>query len=369
MRIGMISRTIPPYDRGGIQTHVYNLAKSLAKQGVEVHLFIIGKKQKMDNLVIHPVKAFGFPRLTAGLYMTFALNAARHARRHKLDLIHGHAFYSFGYALTKKLPFVMTLHGTQLLHMSYLSSNQSTKTTPNHIMTDFIAMMMESYCIKKADLMIVTCKKNKQEVMDELKLDEERFRIVYQGVDVERFTPSRCEGKKVLFLGRLHERKGIDRILKAWQKVHKEDKDAKLLVAGKGEFEEQYKKMARDLGLEGSVEFLGHVPEEELPGLYASSSIFVNPSYYEAFGLTTLEAMASGLPVLATDTGVASEAIEKGKNGYLIDDEDMGDRILEVLSSDKMKAMGRRSRQIVEEKFTWDQTALGTIEVYKELLE
>jgi len=366
MRIGMISRTIPPYDRGGIQTHVYNLAKSLAKHDVEVHLFIIGKKQKMDNIVIHPVKAFPFPRLTAGLYMSFALNAARHARRCKLDLIHGHAFYSYGYALTKKLPFVVTVHGTQL---SYLRATLETDPTPNHVMTDSIAMMMERYSINKADLLIVTCKKNKQEIMDELKLDKERVRIVYQGVDVERFLPSKCEGKKVLFLGRLHERKGIDRIIRAWQKVHKQDNEAKLLVAGKGEFEEQYKKMALDLGLKGSVEFLGHVPEKELPGLYTSSSLFVMPSYYEAFGLVTLEAMAAGLPILATDTGIAPEAIEKGKNGYLIDDDDMADRILEVLSSDKMKAMGRRSRQIVEEKFTWDKTALGTIEVYKELLE
>jgi len=366
MRIGMISRTIPPYDRGGIQTHVYNLAKSLAKHDVEVHLFIMGKKQKLDNIVIHPVRAFPFPRLTAGFYMTFALNAARHARRHKLDLIHGHAFYSFGYALTKKLPFVVTVHGTQL---SYLRATLETNPTPNHVMTDSIAMIMERYSINKADLLIVTCKKNKQEIMDELKLEEERVRIVYQGVDVEHFLPSKCEGKRVLFVGRLHERKGIDRILKAWEKVHKEDKDAKLLVAGKGEFEEQYKKMASKLGLKDSVEFLGHVTEEELPGLYTSSSLFVMPSYYEAFGLVTLEAMAAGLPVLATDTGIAPEAIEKGKNGYLIDDDDMADRILEVLSSDKMKAMGHRSRRIVEEKFTWDKTALGTIEVYKELLE
>ena len=366
MRIGMISRTIPPYDRGGIQTHVYNLAKCLAKQGIEVHLFIMGKKQKMDNIIIHPVRAFGFPRLTAGLYMTFALNAARHARRHKLDLVHGHAYYSFGYALTKKLPFVLTIHGTQL---SYLRATLETNPTPNHVMTDSIAMMMERYCIKKADRLIVTCKKNKQEIMDELRLDEERVRIVYQGVDVERFSPSKCEGKRVLFVGRVHERKGIDRVLKAWVKVHKEDEDAKLLVAGRGEFEAQYKKMAYDLGLKDSVEFLGHVAEEELPSLYTSSSLFVMPSYYEAFGLVTLEAMAAGLPVLATDTGIAPEAIEKGKNGYLIDDENMADRILEVLASDKMKAMGRRSRQIVEERFTWDQTAQGTIEVYKELVE
>jgi len=365
----MISRTIPLFDRGGIQTHVYNLSKALARQGVEVDLFIIGKKVDIGkNLTIHPIKAFGFPRLTAGLYATFTLNAARHAKRYDLDLIHGHSMYATGYALMKKKPFVLTLHGTQL---SELRATLETRPRANHVMTDTITTLMEKYSISKADRVIVTCKHNFEEVIDQYNIDEEKMRVVYQGVDVERFTPSKCEGKTVLFVGRLHQRKGVDRLLRAFKKVVKEEPEAKLLIAGRGEGEQEYKALAKKLALGASVKFLGHFPEEELPGLYSSASLFVMPSYYEGFGLVLLEGMASGLPVLAFDTGVVPEIIENGRNGFMVeDDNDLADRVLEILADEqKRKAMGKRSRAIVEEKLTWDRTAKGTIEVYKELVE
>jgi len=363
----MITRTIPPFDRGGIQTHVFNLSKALVKQGVEVHLFIMGKNIDIAGIQVHQVRAFPFPRLAAGLYVTFTLNAARHARRYDLDLIHGHSMYAAGYALIKKRPFVLTLHGTQL---GELRSSLETRPRPNHVLTDSVSMLMEKYSIYKADLIIVTCKHNKEEVIEQYGIDKDRLRVVYQGVDLGRFSPSKCEGKKVLFVGRLHERKGLDRLLKAFRRVHKEDPMARLLIAGKGEGEKEYKALAKKLGLGPSVEFLGHVPDADLPGLYSSASLFVMPSYYEGFGLVLLEAMASGLPVLAFDTGVVPEVIEKGRNGYVVDERSLADRMLEILADEKKRmAMGKRSRAIVAEKLSWDRTAEGTVGVYKELLD
>jgi len=363
----MITRTIPPFDRGGIQTHVLNLSKALAKQGVEVHLFIIGKKVDFEGMVVHPVRAFPFPRLAAGLYVTFTLNAARHARRYDLDLIHGHSMYAAGYGLVKKRPFVLTLHGTQL---GELRSSLETRPRPNHVLTDSASMLMEKYSIRKADRVIVTCKHNKEEVIEQYGVDEEKMRVVYQGVDLERFSPSRCEGKTALFVGRLHERKGLDRLLKAFKRVHKEDPAARLLIAGKGEGEKEYRALAKELGLGPSVEFLGHVPDADLPALYSSASLFVMPSYYEGFGLVLLEAMASGLPVLAFDTGVVPEVIENGRNGYVVDETSLANRMLGILGDEKRRrAMGQRSRAIVAEKLSWDRTAEGTIAVYKELLD
>jgi glycosyltransferase involved in cell wall biosynthesis len=367
LRVGMISRTIPPFDRGGIQTYVLGLSRALVDLGLDVHLFIIGEKIEMEGLKIHPVRAFPLPRLTAGLYMSFALNAARHVSRYDLDVIHGHSMYAGGYALSKNLPFVVTLHGTQL---SELRSTFSTRPRPDHVLTDSCSMFMERAAAAKADIVIAVCKKHKREVVEQYGIDEEKLRVVYEGIDVDRFSPSSCEGNDVLFVGRLHQRKGVDRLLRAFKKVTESNGDARLRIAGKGEGESEYKKMARELGLGESVEFLGHVPDSELPALYSSASMFVMPSYYEGFGLVLLEAMASGLPVLAFDTGVAPEIIKNGKNGYIVDEHDMHDRILEMLSNPKKrKAMGKAGRKVVEKNLTWKKTAEHMLGIYREILE
>jgi glycosyltransferase involved in cell wall biosynthesis len=366
LRVGMISRTVPPFDRGGIQTYVLGLSKALAARGVKVHLFIIGQELEIEGIEVHPIKAFPVPRLTAGLYTTFALNAARHVKRYDLDIIHGHSMYAGGYALAKRLPFVVTLHGTQL---SELRATLETRPRPNHVLTDSFSMVMERMAASKADLVIAVCKRHKEEIMEQYGIEEDRIRVVYEGIDVQRFSPSECKGKDVLFVGRLHQRKGLDRLLKAFKKVKESDPEARLRIAGKGEGEKEYKALSRKLGIDDVVQFLGHVPDDVLPGLYTSSSLFIMPSYYEGFGLVLLEAMASGLPVLAGDTGVAPELVQNGKNGFIIDETDLHSRILEVLSDEALKRdMGKRNRAIMEKDLSWDNVAGNMVKVYKELL-
>ncbi len=374
MKIGMIGRSIPPFDRGGIQTHIAELSRALAQKGVETHVFIVGqgskkpgKYIKKKNLYVHPIPCIPLPRLTLGEYLSFSLNVGRKIKTYDLDLIHGHSMYSFGYALVKKLPYVLTMHGTQL---NEFRGSLHYGAHPNHVITDFSSMLMERYSGRKADKIIVVSNENRNDVIAQYGVPRDKIATIPNGVDVTRFSSSNCKSKTLIFVGRLHERKGIDKLLESFSKVIKEEKNAFLNIVGSGEDEIRLKDMAKKLGLrKKNLEFHGFVTEEELTKIYEGSSIFVLPSYYEGFGIVLIEAMSAGLPLVSVRTGGATEVIEEGKNGYLVDHDNMHEALLKLLGDEKLRVrMGRASRKMVEKEYAWDKIAGDVIKVYDEVL-
>jgi glycosyltransferase involved in cell wall biosynthesis len=381
MRIGMVTRTIFPFDRGGIQRHVAEISKALSKEGLEVHVFVVGKgfgvkrtlypqtPQKevlLENGIhLHPVSVIPFPKLTLGEYLTYSLNAARHANKFDLDLIHGQSMYSFGCALKKRFPLVVTIQGPQIVEFKTLSGPH---TTMNHMVTDAASVKMEAYSSRKADRVIVDSMESKRIVMEKYGVDESKIRvIVKEGVNLEEFKQSSCQGNIVLFVGRLHERKGVDLLLPIFKEVIKEKK-AILRIVGSGEKEKALRKQAARLGLSEDVEFLGYLPDSEMRKQYSEASIFVLPSRYEGFGIVLLEALASGLPIVATQTGISSKVVEEGKNGFLVDHKDMKEAIVKLLNdNDLRKRMGLRSREIAE-NYSWSSAAKRMIAIYEELV-
>ena len=139
---------------------------------------------------------------------------------------------------------------------------------------------------------------------------------------------------------------------------------------GSGEYESRLKGLAKRLKLgKKNVQFLGFVPEKTLIELYSKSSIFVLPSYYEGFGIVLIEAMSAGLPLVSVRTGGATEVIEEGKNGYLVDYDNMHEPLLKLLGDEKLRIrMGKESRKRVEKKYDWKKIAGDVIKVYKEVL-
>jgi len=367
VKIGIIARTVPPLDRGGIQTHVFELSKALAKKGIEVHLFIKGKGLTIPDITIHDIRPIPVPRLTLGEYVSFSTLSAGRAKAADLDLVHGHSMYSFGYAMTrrKEIPYVLTAHGTQ---KNELKHTLETRPTPNHVITDFGSMLMERYSAKRADAVIVVSRENKEDIVSQYGIPENKVRVIHNGIDPDRFGISDLDTNRIVYVGRLHERKGVDRLLLSFKKVL-DEMDAGLTIVGSGEMEGPLKELAKKLDIEKSVRFSGFVDDDKIPGLYSSSSIFVMPSYYEGFGIVLLEAMASGLPVVATATGGAPELIENGVNGFLVTHENMHESIISLLQDKALrKTCGARNRKIAADQYSWDAIADRTLEVYKTLI-
>jgi glycosyltransferase involved in cell wall biosynthesis len=363
----MVARALPVVDRGGIQTHVWELARALSDLGVEVTLYL-HKAPYPDDLPFEVVQVpfIAAPRLTAMQYVTASWMSALLLKDRTFDVVHGHSMYGWGPAIGGFRPCVLTCHGTQL---NELRCMVSTAFDPYHIATDFVSYLMERWAAGRADRIITMCQENSRDVHEQYGVPEGIIRAIPPGIHPERFSEARPEGPLVLSVGRLYPRKGLGHLLRAMPEVRARVPGARLLVAGRGESEGELRALAKQLDLGDAVEFLGHVPDDALPALYSRAAVFAMPSIYEGFGLVMLEAMASALPVVAFRTGGAPELVRDGETGYLADPATLGDRLARVLE-DRAKAreMGRRAREEALAGYTWRSIAGRTLAVYGEAI-
>jgi len=201
---------------------------------------------------------------------------------------------------------------------------------------------------------------------------EEKIRVIYNGVDFEKFEKKKpVEGKEkiVLFLGRLVEQKGPENFLRAAALVAALEPSARFVIIGEGDLLPSLISQAISLGISDRVSFLGYVPDEIQRIAYARSDVFVMPSVSEPFGITALEAMASGTPCIVSKSSGVSEAVRACLKVDFWDVEEMASKILNLLRYPlARKALGEMEMAAAM-SFSWERTARDTIEVYKEVVE
>lgn len=220
---------------------------------------------------------------------------------------------------------------------------------------------------------------------DILGVPAQRIRVIYGGADPARFHPDDDGRHGVLYLGRITPHKGLDRLLQALPD------GASLTVAGSTGHdprppESDYPKLLRQLAAGAAagrqVRFTGPVAEEDLPVLHRRAAVFVLPTVErtcygrtvavtELLGLSVLEAMASGTPVVASRTGGLPEVVRDGETGFLVtpgDVDELHDRIDRLLRDPALaRRMGRAARDLVLDQFTWELTAQRCLAAYREL--
>ncbi|MFD4693461.1 glycosyltransferase family 4 protein [Streptomyces sp. NBC_00683] len=199
------------------------------------------------------------------------------------------------------------------------------------------------------------------------------------GVDESTFHPSSggdrvrarlglADRPVVVCVSRLVPRKGQDTLILAMPAILARVPDAVLLIVGGGPYAGQLKKLAAETGVQDSVRFTGPVPWEELPAHYGAGDVFAMPCRtrrggldVEGLGIVYLEASATGLPVVAGDSGGAPDAVLDGETGWVVrggSAEESADRIVTLLGDPELRRrMGERGRAWVEEKWRWDLLA------------
>jgi glycosyltransferase involved in cell wall biosynthesis len=204
--------------------------------------------------------------------------------------------------------------------------------------------------------------------------------IIPNGVDMAEFArqadnaiiekfPEIKERRRILFLSRLHRKKGLENLLKAWQKMAADFKDWQLLIAGSGEpaYENELKALSAGLILKRDVVFLGPVYGETKKQILAAADVFILPSFSEGFSVAILEAAAAGLPVLLTpecnfpELAKAGAAIEISTDVSGIEN---GLRQIVASTDEQRKAMGGRGRDLVKKSYTWPVIAEQMCRVY-----
>jgi phosphatidyl-myo-inositol dimannoside synthase len=172
----------------------------------------------------------------------------------------------------------------------------------------------------------------------------------------------------VVCVSRLVRRKGQDTLIRAMPRVLAAEPDTVLLIVGGGPYEKDLRRMAHETGVAGSVHFTGPVPWSELPAHYGAGDVFAMPCRtrrggldVEGLGIVYLEASATGLPVVAGDSGGAPDAVLDGETGWVVrggSAEETADRIVVLLGDAGLRSrMGERGREWVEEKWRWDLLA------------
>ncbi len=233
--------------------------------------------------------------------------------------------------------------------------------------------------VTKATRIIAVSQATKRDLMNYLGIPEERIRVVYEGIDHTVFRPSLRSNNfgypYILFVGSEHPRKNLPTLIRAFGKLkeRKRFRDLKLVKVGRAggketNFREETMKVIKSLNLEGQVVFTELISEEDLRACYCDAECFVLPSLYEGFGFPPLEAMACGSPVITSDSSSLPEVV--GGAAIKVSPQDV-DGLAEALQNVLTDQQLRRSlvkRGIAQAaKFSWEETAEKTLEVYKEV--
>jgi glycosyltransferase involved in cell wall biosynthesis len=192
----------------------------------------------------------------------------------------------------------------------------------------------------------------------------DRVAVIYPGVDAHWYRPDasvrRAPKPKFLYVGRLKRYKGVEYALRAVAAARAKGCDVRLDIAGKGDDRPRLESLTRELGLEGSVSFLGFVDDEEKRRLLRESWAVVFPSPKEGWGITNVEGAACGTPAVASDSPGLRESVRDGETGYLVPHGDVGaltDRLMGLAQDPRrVEMLGAAGRRFAE-TLTWDRAA------------
>lgn len=194
-------------------------------------------------------------------------------------------------------------------------------------------------------------------------------RVIPNGIDTRMFNPSgKRASAQVLCVSRLVERKGVQHLIDAMPIVLQSIPEARLLIVGEGNLERQLAQRVCSLGIENQVVFRGYVPHSDLPDLYRGASVFVLPSFFEGMSNTVLEAMASGLPVVASAEGGREELFHgNALHAPFGNRQALAEAVIELLEdSDKASRMGSKSRELAL-NHSWSKVGEQYYSIYTSL--
>ena len=202
--------------------------------------------------------------------------------------------------------------------------------------------------------------------------DPGKIDVVHNGVKVPAKPCSPCSRQDVLFLGRLDARKSTSGLLRASREVLERFPDTKIVFGGDGEVEKN-KQLAEELGIADRCEFHGWVTGDEREALFEHAAAYCLPSKNEGMPMSVLEAMARGIPTIATSVGGIPQVIRDGVNGYLmpVDDESKLSGLLCTLmgSEDLRLSIGRAGRSTISGRFNVKRNVDAIVQLYKELVD
>ena len=376
MRVVQLTQRFPPAI-GGVESHVYHLAMGLAKADVPTEVFTTDLQRDTpfqrlngDSLSLpFPVRRFRVTRLADvphGLGIV-APSMALAALQATPDVFHAH---SYGYFPTFAGGFAEFMRGIPLVVTPH--SDPGGATTSKRLFDRVVPPLT----IRRASRVIALTSVEAENLV-RLGVPSDRIRIIPNGVDLKEFAglpPRRpnSDTTELLFVGRCYPRqKGLEYLVKALPFLRSRESIRLTIVGEDWGGVAMLQSLARALGVERQIAFRGALPRDEVIQAYASADIFVLPSLFEPFGIVLLEAMAAGLPVVASSVGGIVDVVADGKTGLLIPPGKplaLAAGLEQLISDSSLRArMAEEARRRVF-GYSWDLIVPRIVEVYREAI-
>jgi glycosyltransferase involved in cell wall biosynthesis len=278
----------------------------------------------------------------------------------------------FFFALIRKKPFVLSTHGSLLDYKKHHPSSS------NHFPYKLYDALTFKTTAQRADAVVVSSQMEYEEAL-EFGIHKNKLHIIPDGIEAPGPAVDRSSHQgapvNLLFAGPMDRFRRVELLLRAARKLTLPFRIT--LVAtnnivktdGSTEYLTELKKLAKSLGIEDRVDFLGNPSPEDMKNCYSDADLFINPSTYETSGKILLDAAASGLPVISTPVGLANEIVASGENGFIVpaDPDMICDRILQLSNPDKRQNFGRLIREKVLSAFGWNTVMDRYMELYGSL--
>jgi glycosyltransferase involved in cell wall biosynthesis/phosphoheptose isomerase len=392
MRVALVSEHASPLavlggvDAGGQNVHVAALAQALARRGAEVVVHtrrddasLPRRVELSPGVIVDHVDAgppVAIPKDELLPHMgAFARDLQRQWREQRPDVVHSH-FWMSGIAALEaasalEIPVVHTFHALGVVKRRYQGEAD---TSPAR------RIELEREIVARADRIVATCTDEAFELM-RLGADRSRVHVIPCGVDLDRFAPDgpaepRTARHRVVYVGRLVERKGIGNVISALEEVP----GCELVIAGGPPSSEldaspeacRLRALAERHGVADRVHLRGRVSRDDLPALLRSADALVTVPWYEPFGITPLEAMACGVPVVASAVGGMIDTVVDGVTGRHVPPRDphrLAAILRELLADDGSRiAQGQAGARRTRMLYDWDRVAHSTFDLYEELV-
>ena len=310
--------------------------------------------------------------------LTYSLRARKllRARRDDFDVVHDNQCMGRGMLglLDDGWPLVTTFHHPITVDRRLELQHAQTLRRRITLRRWYGFVRMQLRVARRLPTVLTVSESSRRDIVTDMGVDASRLRIVPVGVDHLRFRPlphvDKVPGRLMTTASADVPLKGLVPLLEAVAKVRTE-RHAELVVIGKPRPESRVQETIERLGLEDAVQFVSGVSDERIVELYAEAEVAVVPSLYEGFSLPAVEAMACGVPLVATTGGALPEvAGEDGDTALLVPPGDVGAlaaALGEVLDDPSLRArVGAAGRRRVLERFTWRATAEGTVDAYRD---
>jgi D-inositol-3-phosphate glycosyltransferase len=393
MRIAMVSEHASPLavlgrvDAGGQNVHVSALSSALARRGHDVVVYTrrddpaLPRRVRMTSRVtvehVDAGPAAELPKDELLPHMdVFGAYLAEAWEADPPDVAHAH-FWMSGLATLAgrgdaELPVVQTFHALGAVKRRHQGPKD---TSPPE------RLRLESHLAATVDRVVATCSDEVFE-LGRIGMPRRRATVVPCGVDTEHFSPEgpvaqRAGRPRIVSLGRLVERKGVDTLIEGLVDIP----DAELVIAGgpaavdlpADPEAERLRALARGLGVDDRVRLVGAVDRSQAPALLRSADVVACLPWYEPFGIVPLEAMSCGRPVIAAAVGGMVDTVVDGGTGVLVPPRDPGAfarAARELLARpDEMARLGAAARERATARYTWDRVAADTEAVYEQLVQ